>query len=65
MLDGYIMLTEKDEYVYHEMVTHVPMAVNPDIKNVLIIGAGDGGTLREISRYENIQKIDIMIKNSS
>lgn len=45
VLDGYIMLTEKDEYIYHEMVTHVPMAVNPEIENVLIIGAGDGGTL--------------------
>ena len=60
VMDGYIMLTEKDEYIYHEMVTHVPMAVNPDIKNVLIIGAGDGGTLREISRYDNIEKIDMV-----
>ena len=59
-LDGYLMLTEKDEYIYHEMVTHVPMAVNPDIKNVLIIGAGDGGTLREICRYEHIEKIDMV-----
>ena len=46
-LDGYIMLTEKDEYIYHEMMVHVPMACNPDIKNVLVIGAGDGGTVRE------------------
>ena len=40
------MVTEKDEYIYHEMITHVPMAVNPDIQNVLVIGAGDGGTVR-------------------
>ncbi|MDO5126113.1 MAG: spermidine synthase, partial [Ruminococcus sp.] len=60
VLDGFLMLTEKDEYIYHEMVTHVPMAVNPDIKNVLIIGAGDGGTLREICRYEHIEKIDMV-----
>lgn len=60
VLDGYIMLTEKDEYIYHEMVTHVPMAVNPNIKNVLIIGAGDGGTLREICRYDSIEKIDMV-----
>ena len=59
-LDGYIMLTEKDEFIYHEMITHVPMAVNPDIKNVLIIGAGDGGTLRELTRYESIEKIDMV-----
>lgn len=36
------MVTEKDEYIYHEMITHIPMAVNPDIKNILVIGAGDG-----------------------
>ncbi|MGN0622326.1 MAG: polyamine aminopropyltransferase [Oscillospiraceae bacterium] len=60
VLDGFIMLTEKDEYIYHEMVTHVPMAVNPDIRNVLIIGAGDGGTLRELSRYDTIEKIDMV-----
>lgn len=59
-LDGYLMLTEKDEYIYHEMVTHVPMAVNPEIKRVLIIGAGDGGTLREICRYKHIEKIDMV-----
>ncbi len=59
-LDGYIMLTEKDEYIYHEMVTHVPMAVNPDIKNVLVIGAGDGGTIRELTRYDTIEHIDMV-----
>lgn len=59
VLDGYIMLTEKDEYVYHEMVTHVPLAVNPDVKNVLVIGAGDGGTLRELCRYDSIERIDM------
>ncbi len=42
-LDGYMMLTEKDEFIYHEMITHVPMAVHPSIKNVLVIGGGDGG----------------------
>lgn len=60
VLDGYLMLTEKDEYIYHEMVTHVPMAVNPEIENVLIIGAGDGGTLREICRYKHIKRIDMV-----
>ena len=38
-LDGYMMLTEKDEFIYHEMITHVPMAVHPKVKNVLVIGA--------------------------
>ena len=60
VLDGFIMLTEKDEYIYHEMVTAVPMAVNPDIKNVLVIGAGDGGTIRELTRYPTIENIDMV-----
>ncbi len=60
VLDGFIMLTEKDEYVYHEMMVHVPMAVNPDIKNVLVIGAGDGGTIRELVRYKTIENIDMV-----
>ena len=41
-LDGIMMLTEKDEFIYHEMITHVAMASNPDIKKILVIGAGDG-----------------------
>lgn len=60
VLDGFIMLTEKDEYIYHEMVTHVPMAVNPHIKSVLVIGAGDGGTIRELTRYDTIENIDMV-----
>jgi spermidine synthase len=59
-LDGILMLTEKDEFIYHEMMTHIPMAVNPNIKKVLVIGAGDGGTIREITRYKTIKKIDMV-----
>ena len=59
-LDGLMMLTEKDEFIYHEMITHVAMASNPEIKNVLVIGAGDGGTVRELTRYETIQNIDMV-----
>lgn len=58
-LDGLMMLTEKDEFMYHEMIVHVPMASNPDIKNVLVIGAGDGGTIRELCRYKSIEHIDM------
>ena len=60
VIDGYIMLTEKDEFIYHEMITHVPMAVNTNIKKVLVIGAGDGGTVRELTRYNYIEKIDMV-----
>ena len=59
-LDGLMMLTEKDEFIYHEMITHVAMASEPDIKNVLVIGAGDGGTVRELTRYETIENIDMV-----
>ena len=59
-LDGYMMLTEKDEFIYHEMITHVPMAVHPNVKKVLVIGAGDGGVVRELVRYHDIEKIDMV-----
>lgn len=59
-LDGFMMMTEKDEFIYHEMITHVPMAVNPDIKKVLVIGAGDGGTVRELAKYSTIEQIDMV-----
>ena len=59
-LDGYVMLTEKDEFIYHEMMVHVPMAVAPDITKVLVIGAGDGGVVRELVRYQTIEEIDLV-----
>lgn len=59
-LDGLMMLTEKDEFIYHDMIVHVPMATNLNIKNVLVIGAGDGGTIRELTRYESIERIDMV-----
>ena len=60
VLDGYLMLTEKDEFIYHEMITHVPMAVHPNVKDVLVIGAGDGGVVRELCRYPEIERIDLV-----
>ncbi|MDR2532909.1 MAG: polyamine aminopropyltransferase [Oscillospiraceae bacterium] len=59
-LDGYMMLTERDEFIYHDMIVHVPMAVNPDIRRVLVVGAGDGGAVRELCRYDYIEKIDLV-----
>lgn len=59
-LDGLMMVTEKDEFIYHEMIVHVPMATNPNIKKVLVIGAGDGGTIRELCRYDTIEHIDMV-----
>ncbi|OQB21952.1 MAG: Spermidine synthase [Firmicutes bacterium ADurb.Bin182] len=59
-LDGLMMLSEKDEYIYHEMIVHTPMAVHPNVRSVLVIGAGDGGAIRELTRYKNIEKIDLV-----
>ena len=59
-IDGFIMVTEKDEFAYHDMICHPAFATNPEIKNVLIIGGGDGGTAREVSRYSTVEKIDMV-----
>ena len=59
-LDGYVMLTEKDEFMYHEMIVHVPMCVHPDARRILVIGGGDGGTVRELTRYPTVEHIDLV-----
>lgn len=59
-LDGYMMLTEKDEFIYHEMIVHPAMAVHPHVRRVLVIGAGDGGVIRELTRYDDIEQIDMV-----
>ena len=59
-LDGLMMLTEKDEFIYHEMITHVPMAVHKAAGRILVIGGGDGGVLRELCRYERVTHIDLV-----
>ncbi|MGN0855707.1 MAG: polyamine aminopropyltransferase [Kiritimatiellia bacterium] len=60
VLDGELFLTEKDEFIYHEMLAHVPMAVHPNVRSVLVIGAGDGGTVRELIKYRSICRIDVV-----
>ena len=64
--DGLIMVTERDEFAYHDMITHVPLFVHPSPKKVLIIGGGDGGTAREVIRHSSVEKcvmveIDAMV----
>jgi spermidine synthase len=64
--DGLIMVTERDEFAYHDMITHVPLFVHPNPKNVLVIGGGDGGTAREVIRHSSVEKcvmveIDAMV----
>ena len=59
-LDGNVLLTERDEFIYDEMITHVPMAVHKGIQDVLVIGAGDGGVVKELTRYDRIKRIDLI-----
>ena len=58
--DGTIVFSQKDEFIYDEMIVHVPMAVHPHVKKVLVIGGGDGGVARELSRYPEIEEIDVV-----
>ncbi|MCK5701091.1 MAG: polyamine aminopropyltransferase [Cyclobacteriaceae bacterium] len=60
VLDGNIVCAEEDEYVYHEMIAHVPAFAHHDPKRILVIGGGDGGTVRELLRHKNIEHIDLV-----
>jgi spermidine synthase len=55
--DGIIMLTDFDNYAYHEMITHVPLITHPDPKRVLIVGGGDCGTLKEVLKHSSVQEV--------
>lgn len=59
-LDGVVQTTERDEFIYHEMMAHVPLIAHGAAKSVLIIGGGDGGMLREVSRHQGIEKITMV-----
>ena len=60
LLDGKTMVSEKDEFVYHEVMAHIPYAVSRECKKVLIIGGGDGGVVREFVRHSDIEQIDLV-----
>src|SRR5690606_25864298 len=56
VLDGMVMTTVKDEFVYHEMVAHVPLFTHPNPEKVLIVGGGDGGVVREVLKHPKVKK---------
>ena len=58
--DGVVQTTERDEFIYHEMMTHVPLLAHGHAKHVLIIGGGDGAMLREVSRHRSIETITMV-----
>jgi len=59
-LDGVIQTTEADEFIYHEMLAHVPILAHGLARRVLIIGGGDGGILREVARHRDIESITLV-----
>lgn len=56
VLDGIVQTTIKDEFVYHEMIAHIPLFTHPNPKKVLVVGGGDGGSIREILRHPSVEK---------
>ncbi|MDD4503966.1 MAG: polyamine aminopropyltransferase [Clostridiaceae bacterium] len=56
VLDGIVQTTIRDEFVYHEMITHIPLFTHKNPKKVLVVGGGDGGTIREILKHESVEK---------
>lgn len=60
LLDGIVQTTEKDEFIYHEMMVHVPVLAHPNPQKVLIIGGGDGGVLREVLRYNSVSSVTMV-----
>lgn len=60
LLDDAIMLTERMEFIYHETIAHIPLFSHPKPEDILIIGGGDGGTLREVLKHKTVKKVDIV-----
>lgn len=56
-LDGIVQTTQKDEFIYHEMMSHVPIMAHGNVRKVLIVGGGDGGMLREVCRHQSVARI--------
>ncbi len=57
ILDGVVQITDKDEFFYHEMLVHVLMHSHPDPQNIIVIGGGDGGAVREVLKHKSVKKI--------
>ncbi|KAJ1908887.1 putrescine aminopropyltransferase [Tieghemiomyces parasiticus] len=59
VLDGVVQATERDEFAYQEMITHLPMNSHPEPKKVLVIGGGDGGVLREVVKHSSVEEVTL------
>jgi len=56
VLDGCIMTSDMDEFIYHEMIAHVPLCTHPSPEKVLVVGGGDGGSIREILKHDSVKQ---------
>ena len=59
LIDGLVMLTESDEFVYHEMIAHIPALLHSEPRSILVIGGGDGGTVRELLKHSSVEKVTL------
>lgn len=59
-LDGVVQTTELDEFVYHEMMAHVPLFTHPNPRKVLVVGGGDGGVVREVLKHPCVEKVTMV-----
>lgn len=60
VLDGIVNVSEKDEFIYHEMMVHTPLFTHPNPRTILVLGGGDGGIVRELSKHPQVKKIDLV-----
>lgn len=56
-LDDMVMLTELDEFVYHDLITHLPLCIHEDPRRVLVVGGGDGGSVREVLKHPGVESV--------
>ena len=60
VIDGVVQTTEKDEFAYHEMLSHVPILAHGKVKSVLIVGGGDGGVLKQVLRHRGVTSVTVV-----
>ena len=60
LLDNKVMVTENDEFYYHEAIAHTSVSIHPNPNKLLVIGGGDGGTIREVLKYSSVSEIDLV-----
>jgi len=60
LLDNKVMVTEKDEFYYHETISHTALSIHPNPKKIMVIGGGDGGTVREVFKYKSVEEVELV-----